>query len=68
MRFLDEQDLKARGIKFSRQHRHRLISQGKFPKPVKVGLNTNAWVEDEVDEYQQSCVAKRDAELAAASA
>jgi prophage regulatory protein len=67
MRFLDEADLKARGIKFTRQHRHRLIKQGKFPKPVKLGLNTNAWVECEVDEYQQSCVAKRDAELTPAA-
>jgi prophage regulatory protein len=65
MRFLDEHDLKARGIKFSRQHRHRLIRQGKFPKPVKIGMNTNAWPESEIDEYQEGCIARRDAELAA---
>jgi prophage regulatory protein len=64
MRFLDEADLKARGIKFSRQHRHRLVRQGKFPKPVKLGLNTNAWPETEIDQYLESCIARRDAERA----
>jgi prophage regulatory protein len=68
MRFLDEADLKARGIKFSRQHRHRLIRQRKFPPPVKIGANTNAWPEHEIDQYLEECIAKRDAELAAASA
>jgi prophage regulatory protein len=67
MRFLNEADLKARGIKFSRQHRHRLIRQGRFPKPVKIGANTNAWPEPEIDQYQEDCITKRDAELAEAT-
>ena len=68
MKFLFDADLRARGIRFSRQHRDRLIKAGKFPKPVKPGgdLNgANAWIESEIDEYQQSCVAARDAKDAA---
>jgi prophage regulatory protein len=65
MRLLDEQGLKQKGIKFSRQHRHRLVRQGKFPRPVKIGINTNAWPEPEIDRYIEACIAERDA-LAAA--
>jgi predicted DNA-binding transcriptional regulator AlpA len=66
MRFLSAKDLRDRGIKFSRQHRHRLIKQGKFPPPVKIGANTNAWPEPEIDAYQENCIRKRDAELSSA--
>ena len=66
MKFLSDEDLRERGIKFTRQHRQRLIKAGKFPKPVKVGENTNAWVEPEIDQYQKDLIAARDAESAAA--
>jgi prophage regulatory protein len=67
MRFLSAKDLRDRGITFSRQHRHRLIRQGLFPRPVKIGANTNAWLESEVDTYQENCIRKRDAELSPTS-
>jgi prophage regulatory protein len=60
LRMLSRDDLRARGIKFSRQHLHRLIRQKRFPAPVKIGANTNAWLEPEIDEYLANCVAKRD--------
>jgi prophage regulatory protein len=60
MRMLDISDLRERGIKFSRQHLHRLVASGKFPKPVKIGENTNAWPEAEIDAYLKDCVRKRD--------
>jgi predicted DNA-binding transcriptional regulator AlpA len=66
MRFLSAKDLQDRGITFSRQHRHRLIKQGKFPRPVKIGANTNAWPEPEIDAYQEDCIRKRDAKLSSA--
>jgi predicted DNA-binding transcriptional regulator AlpA len=68
MKFLFDADLRARGIKFSRQHRDRLIKAGKFPKPVKPGGDpngANAWIETEIDQYQQRCVQARDSERAA---
>jgi prophage regulatory protein len=50
----------AKGIKFSRQHLHRLIASGKFPRPVKLGANTNAWPESEIDQYLKDRIAARD--------
>jgi predicted DNA-binding transcriptional regulator AlpA len=63
MKFLSDSDLRERGIRFSRQHRDRLIKASKFPKPVKPGgypNGVNAWIETEIDEYQKRCVQARD--------
>jgi predicted DNA-binding transcriptional regulator AlpA len=44
MRVLSLAELKTvKGIRFSRQHLHRLIASGDFPRPVKLGANSNAW-------------------------
>lgn len=66
MKLLDEDGLREKGIKFSRQYRHRLIRKGLFPPPVKIGLNTNAWPEPEIDQYLEDCIARRDAATAVA--
>jgi predicted DNA-binding transcriptional regulator AlpA len=66
MRFLDEGDLRQRGIKMSRQQRYRLIRKRRFPAPVKLGTGPgahNVWVDDEIDAYMQACVAERDERL-----
>jgi prophage regulatory protein len=60
MRLLGEEDLKQKGIKFSRQHRYRLIKAGQFPAPVKIGANTNAWPENEIDRWIEDLIAARD--------
>lgn len=61
MRMLSLSELKdMKGIKFSRQHLHRLIANGKFPKPVKLGENTNAWPESEIDQYLKDRITARD--------
>jgi prophage regulatory protein len=57
--------LRAKGINFHRTHLDRLIRAGKFPRPIKIGENRNAWIEDEVDAY---ILAKRDARDADAAA
>lgn len=44
-------DLKGKGIPFTRQHLNRLIRQGRFPAPVKLGVGTNRWLEDEIDQW-----------------
>jgi prophage regulatory protein len=67
MRMLDLSDLHDKGIKFSRQHLHRLIIAGKFPAPVKIGENTNAWPETEIDQYLKACIDKRNAALSSAA-
>ena len=61
MRFLYPEDLHARGIRYSRQHLHRLIKAGIFPAPVKPGSGgLNAWIEEEIDAYQRARIAARD--------
>ena len=68
MRFLSYDDLKARGIRYSRMHIHRLVHAGKFPRPVKLGTGpngTNFWPDDEIDQYLNNCIAPRDAAIAA---
>jgi prophage regulatory protein len=64
MRMLSHPDLREKGIKFSRQHLRRLIRQGKFPAPCKLGENTNAWPEAEIDKYLEDRIAARDQQAA----
>jgi prophage regulatory protein len=66
-RLLSPDELKdLKGIRFSRQHLHRLIKAGRFPKPVKLGESTNGWVESEIDQYIEDLIAERDAAAKAA--
>jgi len=60
MRLLFYKDLNARGIPYSRQWLDRLIKDGKFPRPVKVGSRRIAWVETEIDQHLMACVERRD--------
>jgi prophage regulatory protein len=62
---LSYSDLKARGIKFSRQWLVELIKDGKFPKPFKLaGAHAVGFLESEIDEWIEKLVAKRDEETA----
>jgi prophage regulatory protein len=64
MKMLSHKDLVALGIKFSRQHLHRLIVAGKFPRPAKIGDNTNARPATEIDQYLKDRIAARDSDAA----
>jgi prophage regulatory protein len=45
-------DLKALGIGYTRTHLWRLATEGKFPKPVKLGpASRNCWSAVEVNEW-----------------
>ncbi|EJB07507.1 MULTISPECIES: helix-turn-helix transcriptional regulator [Rhizobium] len=61
VKLLSLEELKARGIPFSRQYIRTLIKRGEFPKPVKVGRSRNAWPETEIEAYMRSRVEQRDA-------
>jgi prophage regulatory protein len=61
MRMLSTADLKDKGIPWSRQHISRLVKQRKFPAPVKIGANTNGWLESEIDAYLKARIEQRDA-------
>ncbi|MET0537759.1 MAG: AlpA family phage regulatory protein [Xanthobacteraceae bacterium] len=66
MRLLDYADLCDRGIKYSRCQLWRLWKEGRFPRPVKLSVNRNAWAEADVDEWISARIAERDHTPAAA--
>jgi len=53
MRLLDYEDLRAKGIKYSKCHLWRKIKSGEFPKPKKLfGPNgKNVWTEEVIDRH-----------------
>ena len=61
MRLLSHDALKEKGISYSKTQLWRLAKQGKFPSPVRLGTNRNAWVEREIDEWVEGKIAERDA-------
>jgi predicted DNA-binding transcriptional regulator AlpA len=70
MRVLSYQDLSAKGIKYSRQHIHRLVRRGLFPAPFKMsgGDNgSNSWFEHVIDQHIEACAAKQDTSKKTAS-
>lgn len=66
MRMLSFTDLKPlKGISFSPDHVLRMVKEGKFPKPVKLGASDkrqtrNFWVEEEIDKWLAERVKERD--------
>ena len=64
-KFLSYDDLRARGIRFSRVHLRRLERSGNFPRHVTLGSGNDtqafiAWLVDEVEAWEASRVAARD--------
>jgi prophage regulatory protein len=44
---------------FSRSTIYRLISQGKFPKQIKLSERSSGWLEQEVLDYLDNCINNR---------
>lgn len=42
---------------------YKYISEGKFPRPIKLGVRAVAWVETEIDGWIQASIAGRDEEV-----
>lgn len=42
---------------------YKYISEGKFPKPIKLGSRAVAWVETEIDGWIQASIEGRDEEV-----
>jgi prophage regulatory protein len=57
-------DETSRRVMFCKVHIYRLISEGKFPKQVKVGRARVAFVEAEVDDWLRARIAQRDGQAA----
>ena len=43
---------------------YKLVSLGRFPKPIKLGERGSGWLRTEVDDWLQSRVEVRDSEVA----
>ena len=48
-------------VPFSRVHVYRLIRDGKFPAPIKLGDRRVAWLEHEIESWIAARVTERDA-------
>jgi prophage regulatory protein len=44
----------------SRSTIYKRIAEGIFPKPIKLGVKSVGWVEDEVAKYIEARIAERD--------
>jgi prophage regulatory protein len=61
---LSYEDLKARGVDYSKSQLYRLWHAGKFPRPIKLSAVRQAWCADEIDAWIRARVAERDQAVA----
>jgi prophage regulatory protein len=66
MRVLSYGDLKAKGIRFSRQWITKLITAGKFPQSISLGEQSVGFIESEIDAWINDRIRERDQKRAAA--
>lgn len=64
-RIICHDDLKSKGIPYSKPHLWRLEKAGKFPKRVPLGAGRYGYVESEIDNHVEALIAARDAGEAA---
>jgi prophage regulatory protein len=64
-RLIPYEDLKSKGVPYSKAHLWRLEKSQKFPKRVPIGGSRYGYVESEIDEYVDQLIAARDAGVAA---
>ncbi len=52
---MDERFLRIRDVAvkvgLSQQHIYKLVSEGRFPKPIKLGTNAVRWLERDIDRW-----------------
>ena len=60
---LKERQVLAR-VPFSKSTLHRKSRNGSFPRPIKLGERSVAWLENEIIGWEQARIAERDAEAA----
>jgi prophage regulatory protein len=59
MKVLDYDDLRAKGIKWSKAHLWRKEKANEFPKRVPLGDRSHGWLEPEIDEWIVARAAER---------
>jgi prophage regulatory protein len=63
IRLLSYEDLRAKGIRFSRQWLLVLQKQNRFPRTVNLGAAHVGFIEREIDEWLENLIKTRDGEL-----
>ena len=58
MKLLKAKDVSQKTT-FSIPHIHRLASEGKFPRPVKLSESRSGWLEEDVNKWIEACVRGR---------
>ena len=62
MRLLQISELKTvKGIPYTRPHLYKLMAQGLFPKPLKLGPNRIAFLDSEISQWIQERADERTA-------
>lgn len=57
-RLITERQLKEdKGVPYSRQHIAVLVSNGEFPKPIRLSARRKAWLEEDIDRWIEERVA-----------
>jgi prophage regulatory protein len=59
MRILSYDDLKGRGINYSKVHLWRLEKARKFPQRIPLSENRHGWLESEIDAWLADRIAAR---------
>jgi prophage regulatory protein len=59
-RLLGDEDLRARGIDYTDEHRRRLEKLGRFPRRLKLSYRCVKWLETEIDAWIAARAAERD--------
>jgi len=44
-------DLKPAGIPYSKSHLYYLMNRNEFPRPIKLSINTIAWVREDIENW-----------------
>jgi prophage regulatory protein len=65
VRLIPYESLKSKGVPYSKPHLWRLEKAGKFPRRVAIGAARYGYVENEIDAYIESLIAKRGARAGA---
>jgi prophage regulatory protein len=60
MRLIAYDDLRIKGIRYSKSQLWRLERDGRFPKRVRIGPQHHGWVEEEIDQLIADRIRERD--------
>jgi prophage regulatory protein len=66
MKLLSYDELRAKGIPYSRVHLRRRERELTFPLHVEIGEGRIGWIEAEIDDWLAALAAKRNAAMEAA--